>query len=385
MARRPLLYRRSGCGIVLPTPYDDEFDCGTSIDTTGGRFSGANAWTLLNQRGGSAPQSGGQLSLTCATSANTHDPIIAVQSLSGDGVFQSTGTVALGGPNFAGLGIALRESSTGKMLCFGASDDVGYKFQVRRVPNGSTTTFTNWTANYNAADGTAPTNLTGWYEVERKSGTLIFVSSLDGSNWREVFRVAQTADFTTAPNQVGLWTNQPSSSPAITVGVFDYFLKNPTRSLPYGVPISNPSATLAIAAPWTNVTNVLQTRGSVGRGGSPAFAITSVGAFECYQEWAPTGFDTIFDSGTTTATFAGWGAPWTGATTSYHIEIAAYDAGGSQLATASSGTWTPSATFSQKNCAITIPATTRKLRMTWKGTCTAAQDGWLDDLTLNLT
>lgn len=44
-----------------PTAWDDEFEVGSTIDTTGSRFSGANAWTIFGGSGSNWVQSQGQV------------------------------------------------------------------------------------------------------------------------------------------------------------------------------------------------------------------------------------------------------------------------------------------------------------------------------------
>lgn len=385
LLRRRSLLQRIAAGGGFGNGPDDEFVYGSSIDTAGLRYFGAYPWTLRNQRSGTATVSGGQLSMLCSATSNLMDPIIATEAMdAGDGIWRAQTDMSIASnSSYQGVGIMLREASTGKMLCFGyANDAAAIRSQIRRMPATSTSDFTTWSANY---DGTPVTNYTGYLEIIRDGSTLYFLRSTDASNWIEATRVAQTVDFTTAPDQVGLWVNTVAGFGNTRTGIFEYFRKV-TRSVPYNVPIVNPGAELAIASPWTNVTGTLGTRNGVQRSGANAFKLVgNPGNFEVYQEWSATHFASLFDAGGRTATFAGWGAPWTGASTTYRLRLNAYDSGGSSLGSATTAYWTPSGTYSQKSAVLSVPTGTRKLRMTIEGTTAASDDGWWDDLTLVIT
>lgn len=60
---------------ATPTPFDDEFE-GAALDTTGGRFSGANAWAWLNQGAATATLVQGSLLLETAAVGSTLNSII---------------------------------------------------------------------------------------------------------------------------------------------------------------------------------------------------------------------------------------------------------------------------------------------------------------------
>lgn len=376
--RRPLLHRIAAGGGTGNGP-DDEFAWGSSVDTAGLRYFGAYPWTLRDPAAGSTTSvSGGLLNMNAkATGGMT--PFLVTEAMdAGDGIWKCQTTMSLSATNFRGLGLALRENSSAKQLLFGYATDAGaIRSQIRRM-----TSATAWIANY---DGTAVTDYDGYLEIIRDGSTLYFLRSEDDSNWIEAARIAQTVDFTTAPDQVGLWVAPSNGASPTDTGTF-YFFRKITRSVPYNVPIVNPGAELSIASPWTNVTGTLGTRAGVQRSGGAAFKINgNPGAFEVYQEWSATHFATLFDAGGRTATFAGWGNPWTGASTTYRLRLNAYDSGGSSLGSATTSYWTPTGTYSQKSAVLSVPTSTRKLRMTIEGTTTASDDGWWDDLTLVIT
>lgn len=68
-----------------PTNWDDEFEFGSSIDTSGSRFSGANAWSWTNQGTATTSVSEGSLVFFSKTSSSGRDTSMVLQSLSGAG------------------------------------------------------------------------------------------------------------------------------------------------------------------------------------------------------------------------------------------------------------------------------------------------------------
>jgi hypothetical protein len=204
-------------------PYEDNFDSGSSIDTTGARYTGANPWTLLNDSGATATVGSDQLTMVCPYSG-AMSPFLAVQTLSaGDGAWRTQMSSANVGANYRGMGLVLRESATGKMLSFGFASDGPIKAQVRRMPNPNNTTFTTWTANYG---NTSVADFNGYLEVERTTTSWAFRYSEDGSSWTTLTSgIAETTDFTTGPHQIGLWVAGSQTIGSGTTTIFERFWK----------------------------------------------------------------------------------------------------------------------------------------------------------------
>lgn len=360
---------------------DDEFDVGSTLDTAGTRYAGAYPWSPLNQRTGTFGVAGGQLTLSPAATVTNANPLYAMQALdSGDGAWRTKVAMSLTVPgpdmDFAGLGLALRESSTSKILCFGNAHHTTRVAELRRFNAPD-----NWTATI--ATFTLPDNdLDGYLEIVRSGSTLKFLVSDDLILWDQVTSLVQTTEFTTAPNEIGLWVS-PNFSNELRSGTFDFFRKVTRAVVPLQVPLVNPGAESGVTG-WTNVTNVLKTRAGTQRSGSNSFSITTTGLFEFYQEWDASAYATQIDAGLVTATLAGWGMPWSGGATTMNLRVNAYTAGGVSLGSASTGTWTPSVTYSRKYATLLLPATTRKVRVTFEGNG-GSDDGWLDDVTLMIT
>ena len=199
----------SGCGIVLPTAWDDNFDCGTALDTTGARFSGANAWTvygaggirdLVNITGTPelriASTTGGVRS---ADGARQTLPAYVPASSAGDFSFEVT-VRTLDGFFDSGVGLLLYELATGKNLYLLIGADFTapggfYDFNARVVVG---------TALFPTRYGrTVIASLDGTVRISRAGATLSYAFKQGAGAWTTIYTAAQTADFTTAPDLIG--------------------------------------------------------------------------------------------------------------------------------------------------------------------------------------
>lgn len=202
---------------ATPNAADDEWD-GGSLDTTGARFSGATAWAWQNQGTGVATLTRGDLNLVAASGGGgTMNARYILQTApAGDWTYEAKitilGTRTSSSWSFAGL--ALRESATGKANIIGVGDDTGVKAQIRRL-TGDTT----WTANpYTSSTDDILNFRTFYAKVSRSGSTISWTSGLTGSYYPSaLYSAAQTSDFTTAPNQVGLMVSAPVSGPVVLI------------------------------------------------------------------------------------------------------------------------------------------------------------------------
>lgn len=216
-----------GCGVVLANVADDNFDCGASVDTAGTRFSGATPWTVFNHRVipvvTSYTQSGGILSADPGSATANMDPHGYTQPLPvGDFTYVAKMKPLTMTGSFGGMGLLLRESATGKILAGTLIPIPGpiYGGEVRRM-----TSTTNWTASYNGVFGGGAAGTDHWVQVKRVGSTLTFRASTDGVSFTDIAAgTAQTADFTTAPDQIGIFVNQTGSGTAL-LGEFDSFAR----------------------------------------------------------------------------------------------------------------------------------------------------------------
>lgn len=195
------------------TLWDDEFNTGSALDTAGTRFASAKPWTKQNFGTSTDSVGSDQLTITTQASANLQDPRIATQAVPAGTAWkfrlscQSLSTNA----NYNGLGMVLRESGTGKLLCYGLVRDAAVEqLQTRRQ-----TGYTTWAANYNLIATSSPF-YTDDLEIERSGSSLIFRRYESGA-WFTRQTIAVTDDFTTEPDQIGLWANGPTSTSAVAV------------------------------------------------------------------------------------------------------------------------------------------------------------------------
>ena len=207
-----------GCGVVLATPYDDNFDCGSAIDTTGARFTGANAWTKNAGPFVSESLVGGEWKVTTTSrGGGGWDPAVAYQTLpSGDWTFETYCHQQANRSIYEGIGLYLEESSTGKAVVLTAGYNGG---DIIGVGNSggyySTTPIGSWTTQYIA-----------YLRVSRVGANLSYVYSLNGTSWTTVLTHAQTVPFTTQPNRVGV-VKQNAIATGLTYndGYFAYFYR----------------------------------------------------------------------------------------------------------------------------------------------------------------
>lgn len=98
-----------------PTPYDDEFQSGSGIDTTGARRAGANAWNLWTPSGGVVPAISGGDFLKIDGTGGTAQIFVAAQPVPVSGAWEFTAKcigASLGSQFGPCLGILNRSIST---------------------------------------------------------------------------------------------------------------------------------------------------------------------------------------------------------------------------------------------------------------------------------
>lgn len=207
-----------GCGVVLATPYDDNFDCGSSIDTAGTRFSGANAWTdaigsdvvVVNK-----DLTGGELRIGLGTNGLQFETRRIYQAFPAGNCTFETRVRHEFSDYYALAGFSLEESSTGKIVVFGPGEDLGGK--NIRVHN-------NAVADGNDAVGSWTTEYSADLEVSRVGTNLIYRYSLNGGgSWTTIVTQAETTRFTTTPNRIGLVYIHPVPNVGTKYAYFAYF------------------------------------------------------------------------------------------------------------------------------------------------------------------
>ncbi|PFH29153.1 hypothetical protein BX604_2925 [Burkholderia sp. JKS000303] len=103
--------------------------------------------------------------------------------------------------NFNGAGIAIRDSGTGKVMCFGLHSQGTGAGYVGVKNYNSPTSYSGW--QYNALTVIIPPN---WIRVRDNGTTMYWDISPDGVLWTNLASFSRTA-FLANPNQIGLFVN----------------------------------------------------------------------------------------------------------------------------------------------------------------------------------
>lgn len=201
---------------------DDEFEDGSTLDTSGSRFSGALSWAWVNQTGASAALLYGSLVLTGSTTTSSTNNNLVMQSISGS-TYKYTAKLALSkSVNNAGAYIALRNSANSRLIVFGFANVSGAaNIYVQRLTNPTT-----FSANQYLVASGLPV-LPGisipaiYFQIENDGTNLIFRHSFMGVSFTQIY-TETVAAFLGTPTDAGLGVNSVSTSTA-AVGVIDWF------------------------------------------------------------------------------------------------------------------------------------------------------------------
>jgi len=196
-----------------PTPYDDEFEYGASIDTTGARLAGANAWSV---------RSAGTMLLNVATgalrptsSSGTTNSFVYQAAPSGSWAFVIKVGLPFSGACM-GVVLTLRNASTNNAInTFFYGGSTIYYQRSTISPTGT------FTYVLNVGSVSVPTLSTGYLRLRSDGTTLYFGYSLNGYDYNEWTSEA-ISTFIGSVDEVGL------ASPYIdtqvqNIGSCDYF------------------------------------------------------------------------------------------------------------------------------------------------------------------
>jgi len=146
-----------------PTPYDDEFEVGSTIDTTGARFSGANPWTLYNNSGV------WNVSMGWLQGSAGNAGAVAIQTLpAGPWTFAAKLNTPQGGNQF---GLTLGNRTTGKAYTVFVYGSGAAYIQLGNLTAGWVYSF-----NANLVSGGAPANAGPYYVQLVYNGTTLTVN-----------------------------------------------------------------------------------------------------------------------------------------------------------------------------------------------------------------
>ena len=214
---------------ATPTAWDDEFEYGTSLDTTGARFSGAKPWSKVSWSAASDSVSEGGLvvSLTPTNTGTTIQWQLIAQNIT-----SSTWKVRAKIINFpdtssvyCSAGLMCRESATAKRVHIqvGLTSSTVQLYALKFAADTG-----SWT---NITTGGGPSNIwSNTYQLDASRQGIYFELENDGTSiicrysrsgysgtYIELGRQTISGFFTSAPDQVGLvFANSSSGSGTVT-------------------------------------------------------------------------------------------------------------------------------------------------------------------------
>lgn len=209
-----------------PNVANDEFETGSSIDTTGARTSGATAWTALGLSTGTTSVANGSLLMKPALTASRNLGGYT-QPVSGTWAYTAKFSVYNSATNtLIGLFIATASGAAGNILVFGINQ---LSLIVQRLTN-NTTFSANQLLTANAvilAVGTAltPATVQVYLRVAYDGTNLTFSVSSSGveGTFQQVYTETSAA-FLGTPTLVGIGGDNESAGTQ-AIGIYDWFRK----------------------------------------------------------------------------------------------------------------------------------------------------------------
>lgn len=197
---------------------DDFWHSGSALDTTGARFTGAQAWTTRNFGAASESIARRELRLqsNATVSASWAQAYMPVPSGSSRFRAEVAIEVPAGAANSTVVGMHLRDSGSSKLeiLWIGVS---GANTQVTRARWTNDTTFS---ANVTALtlNPNIESSLPAWLEIEIDATNYTFRYSLNGIKWFKLgSATSKTAFLTTAADEIGLCSMNTANRDTILV------------------------------------------------------------------------------------------------------------------------------------------------------------------------
>lgn len=188
---------------------DFEQSNGTAVDTTGGRFSGAAAWTWLNQGAASAVQQNGSLVITPDSSTPRHN--FLQQPVNGSTWTIQCQIATFNASSADGGGIFVRDSVSGKIIAFFTYYSSNVYIQALTSPSSLNTTLGN-AGPAMPALGTDVYPL--WLQITWDGTTLSFNYSQSGIPGTFHVVTTDSSFLGTAPTHWGILSNGIGSSSA---------------------------------------------------------------------------------------------------------------------------------------------------------------------------
>lgn len=198
-----------------PAAADDEFD-GTSFDTAGTRFSGANAWAWRNQGSATAVLADGHLVLTAPASGSDNHRIVEQTAPGGSWKYRlKMSDLRMTESNYACGAIVIANSSNGKFIAFQKAYSGGVQMQLDRY---NSVTSHNTTLVGSFIFSTRSPHHALYLEVESDGTTLTFRYSDSGVDGTYITFGSDTiSSFLGTADRIGISADSVNSNVVQTV------------------------------------------------------------------------------------------------------------------------------------------------------------------------
>jgi len=212
---------------TIPNPADDEFEYGTSVDTTGTRFSGATPWTWVNQGTATGVVAAGALVLSVPASSTANARTIFQPAAAGDWKYRINlldQNSNAGSTNIFSAGLIVRNSANGRMFSFSRSYSTGMKWLVQRWASSTAVNATVYSSDGFSAPFFRSSHIPTYFEVEKLGTSVIFRISDSGvAGTFYTIATEPLATYLLAVDQVGIYVDTTNNN--VSMGVFDWFRK----------------------------------------------------------------------------------------------------------------------------------------------------------------
>ncbi len=203
---------------AIDDPVNDNFSLDAALDTTGSRFSGASSWSWVNQGAATATIVRKRMELTSPASGGTNIRAIVQPVPSGNWRIRCNVNFRGNPATSTHVGMVLRESGTGKLITWNLGFSGGYLAWVTKWTNPTT-----FSATYTTAGIDNERQFPQFLEIEYDGTNYYWRYSMHDISYFAVHSAAKADFFTTAADEIGLFSNNDTSA-AIT-GIFRDFYR----------------------------------------------------------------------------------------------------------------------------------------------------------------
>lgn len=200
-----------------PTAWDDEFEYGATLDTSGARRSGANAWAVQNVLSSSNAIVSGALALSSSLGTGVNNNVVYTQSLTGVSSTWAFAMKHLSADTTTFCGIWLGFVTTGKGYYFGFYSGSIY------ILTATTYIGTSLAQPTGSVSFTLMNQV--YFRVLFDATTLYFQTSYDGLVWATFYSAAPSVFLGGSPDSIGILMGFGSATTAVqgTSASVDWF------------------------------------------------------------------------------------------------------------------------------------------------------------------